>query len=347
MRLPLKLALAPLAGLILAIGPTPKAADNTLPQPLTAALEPGPAHDAAAKLLLKPYADATATAQNLPPFDGTLEGLASLTGPQKPDIALVGGQVLAAGCARQVFSKLDWSVLPRGRFLGFAATDCGAGAYVSATILAWDQDKLHATPGWGDFWDVAKYPGRRALPKTARLTLEIALMADGVSPGDVYRTLRSSDGIDRAFRKLDQLKPYVEWWDQPGQPAQYLAAGKALLTAAPAALLPGHGRLHPGLQWSGCLIETRSWAILHDAAHAGGALTAIAIASDPARQAEFAEATGYGPAIRAGYALLPETARAQNAAAPDRLQGCVTVDEAFWQDNAEKLEARFAAWLNK
>jgi putative spermidine/putrescine transport system substrate-binding protein len=347
MRFPPTLALLPVAGLILATGPAPKPTDDTLPQPLVAAMEPGFAHDPAARLILKPYADATGTPQSTPPFDGTLAGLTSLSGPQKPDLALVSGPVLAEGCAKQVFAKLDWSILPRGQYQTFAAADCGAGAYLSAILLAWDEAKLHATPGWADFWDVAKYPGRRALPKTARLTLEIALMADGVAPADVYRTLRSNDGVERAFRKLDQLKPYVEWWDQPAEPGQYLTAGKALLTAAPVALLPARGKLHPGLQWSGCLIETESWAILHDTPHARDALIALAIAGDPARQADFAKTTGFAPATRAGYVLLPLAARAQDAAAPERLQGCLPVDEGFWLENGGKLASRFTAWVNK
>ena len=59
---------------------------------------------------------------------------------------------------------------------------------------------------------MAKYPGKRGLRKGVQGNLEIALMADGVAPGDVYRTLRGSDGVARAFRKLDQLKPYLVFW---------------------------------------------------------------------------------------------------------------------------------------
>jgi hypothetical protein len=126
-----------------------------------------------------------------------------------------------------------------------------------------------------------------------------------------------------------------------------LSAGKALLTAAPVALLPLHGKMHPGLQWGGCLIETYSWAILHDSPHARDALLALAIAGDPARQAEFAKATGFGPATRAGFYLLPLAARVLDAASPERLQGCLPVDEGFWLENGEKLERRFGAWVNK
>jgi putative spermidine/putrescine transport system substrate-binding protein len=172
-------------------------------------------------------------------------------------------------------------------------------------------------------------------------------MADGVAPGDVYRTLRSADGVDRAFRKLDQLKPYVEWWDQPGQPGQFLLSGKVLMTTAPSSMLPSGGKVHLGMQWGGCLDEVTSWAVPAKAAHVRGAMAVIGIASDAARQAEFAKATGLGPATRPGFALLQESARGTNPSLPAHLQGCVPVDESFWLDNGDKLDARFAAWLAK
>ena len=74
------------------------------------------------------------------------------------------------------------------------------------------QGQIPGHPGWADFWDVAKYPGKRGLRRSAETNLEFALLADGVAPGDVYKTLRTSEGVDRAFRKLDQLKPYIVWW---------------------------------------------------------------------------------------------------------------------------------------
>jgi putative spermidine/putrescine transport system substrate-binding protein len=221
------------------------------------------------------------------------------------------------------------------------------GAYVSATVLAWDSQKWQGAPNWGDFWDVAKHPGRRGLQKTARKTLEIALMADGVSAGDVYRTLRSPDGVDRAFRKLDQLKPYIEWWDQPGQPAQFLGSGKVLLTSAPAAPWPAGGKVHIGVQWAASIDEVTFWAVLHDLSHPLAAQAAIDIAVDAARAAGFARASGLAPATHGGVALVAADARAQTATIPANLQGALTLDEGFWLENGEKLEARFAAWVAK
>ena len=194
--------LLPMA-LALMAGAPPQAARTTQPgdaqpDPIAVVLPPGPAHEAALRVLLRPYAEATGTELAQPGWDGSAPALATLLATHTADLVLLGGVNLAALCKTGALQKLDWTPLSRDRFLPYAASDCGVGAYVSATLLAWDRDKLPATPNWGDFWDVAKHPGRRGLHHGARGNLEIALLADGVPTGDVYRTLRSADGVDIA-----------------------------------------------------------------------------------------------------------------------------------------------------
>ena len=316
--------------------------DDTSPQPVSLAIAPGPAHDSALATLVKPYAEATATTLSSPAWDGSPDALRKLLAAHGADLLLLDGALLAQFCRTPLLEKLDWTALaaagvPRDRFSAGASSDCGLGAYVSATVLAWDRQKIVGWPGWPDFWDVAKHPGRRALRRGARGNLEVALMADGVAMGDVYRTLRSADGVDRAFRKLDQLKPYVLWWDKPDQPAQLLATAKVLLTTAPADSLPDGPGSHTGVQWAGSLQEVTSWARPADASHKGGALAALVIALDPARDAIFSRATRLAPGTKAAAAMLP---------AGDQ-QGALAIDEGFWADNGDKLEARFAGWVGK
>ncbi len=319
------------------------------PPPIMAAIASGALHDPVRRLLLKPYADATATPLGEAHWDGTAAGLKSAGA----DLVLLGGPALATACAAQLVEKIDWDRLVRERFVGFAATDCGLPIGIVATALAWDRDRIGDTPGWSDFWDVAKHPGRRGLPRSARGSLEIALLADGVAPGDIYRTLRSADGVERAFRKLDQLKPYVEWWDKPGLPAQYLATGRVLMTAAPAAEVlaanagPARPPRHFAVNWVGSLAEALSLAVPHGAPHPDAAATGLVIASDVARQAEFAAATQLGPANLDAVDLLPGATKRQSPSLPANLQAGLAIDESFWAENGAKLEARFAAWLGK
>jgi putative spermidine/putrescine transport system substrate-binding protein len=297
--------------------------------------------------LLKPYAEATATPLAAPAWDGAAGTLKPLLANHAVDLVLATGGQLADLCRAGLVQKLDWAALGRDRFLPGTTSDCGAGAYVSATVLVWDRDKLTGTPGWGDFWDVAKHPGRRGLHRAARGNLEIALLADGVSPADIYRTLRSSDGVDRAFRKLDQLKPYILWWDEPAQPGQMLAGSKVLLTSAASNALPGGPKLKLGTQWAGSLAELASWAVATQPPHPRAAAAALVVATDPARLASFAKATGLGAPTTAAVAMLPAELRAQNPTAATNQASVLVIDEAFWLENGDRLEARFTAWIGK
>ncbi len=106
--------------------------------------------------------------------------------------------------------------------------DCGVGAIVYNFVLAYDGDKIKddAPKSWADFWDVKKCPGKRALRKGPKTNLEIALMADGVPPADVYKTLATPAGVDRAFKKLDAAEA------QPDLVGKGLAAAAAARLAA-------------------------------------------------------------------------------------------------------------------
>ncbi len=298
----------------------------------------------------KPFTAANGIAIKLTQWRGGLDELRhSLdAGANDRDLVLVGAAQLAAGCEAGLFEKLDWSPLGgKDHFLPLAVSDCGVGTAVSSLVLAWDRDKFQATPSWSDFWDVARYPGKRGLRRSARTTLEVALLADGVAPADVYATLRTDAGVERAFHKLDQLKPYLVWWAPETGASQILKSGEVLLSSAdnvPVTLANRAGG-HFGLQWMGCLYTVQSWAVVKGSPHLVAAMQLLAFASDPARQAALTAAVPYGPTVKGANEVLPADLLPNSPSAPANLAGGLQVDEQFWHDNGAKLEQRFQDWL--
>ena len=107
---------------------------------------------------------------------------------------------LTTGCSEGLFEKLDWSAIGgKDHYLPQAVSDCGVGSGLASLVLAWDRDKFPATPGWADFWDVAKYPGKRGLHRGVRGNLEFALFADGVVTG---RRLQGARHLGRCRSRL-------------------------------------------------------------------------------------------------------------------------------------------------
>ncbi|MGI9301747.1 MAG: extracellular solute-binding protein, partial [Gammaproteobacteria bacterium] len=83
-----------------------------------------------------------------------------------------------------------------------------------------------------DFFDVKKFPGKRATNSWANSNIEMALMADGVAPADVYEVMGTPEGIDRAFAKLDEIKDHVVFWSAGAQPLELVKSGEVVMSVA-------------------------------------------------------------------------------------------------------------------
>lgn len=138
------------------------------------------------------------------------------------------------GCEDGLFEKLDWNnVGKKSDFILEAVTACGVGSFIWSTVLAYNAERLRGEPsGWKDFWDVKRFPGKRGMRKEARSNLEFALLADGVEPKEVYAVLAIKAGVERRFKKMDEIRPYMQWWEAGAQPPQFLAAGDVVMSTA-------------------------------------------------------------------------------------------------------------------
>jgi putative spermidine/putrescine transport system substrate-binding protein len=265
------------------------------------------------------------------------------------DLVLLNSDELATGCGESLLEKLDWSAIGgKDHYLPQAVSDCGVGAGVANLVLAWDRDKFPGTPTWADFWDVAKYPGKRGLHSGVRGNLEFALIADGVSPGDVYKVLATADGVDRAFRKLDQLKPYIVWWQTDTEATHILASGDVLMTSAPSeriATVNHAEHRNFGMQWTASLYDVLSWAVLKGSPNLRQATQFLYFAGTPAIQARLVERFGEGGLAKGANDGLPPELAAISPTNPPNLAASVRMDPGFWHDNLTKLQPRFETWL--
>ena len=221
------------------------------------------------------------------------------------------------------------------------------GTFVWSTVLAYNGDKMKTAPtGWVDFWDINKYPGKRGLRKGARYNLEFALIADGVKAADVYKVLATKDGADRAFKKLSELKQHIQWWEAGALPPQFLVAGDVAMTSAFSGRIDAAQREGQNLKitWAGGIYDLDYWVMPKGVVNKDAAMKFIAMASSPDSQAEYARTISYGPTNTKAMAKLDPKTQALLPTSPANRKDALRFDVAFWADQGEALEKRFAAW---
>ncbi len=264
------------------------------------------------------------------------------------DVVEVESPDAARGCDEGLFEKLDYAKIGnKADFIPAAVQECALGIFVWSTVMAYNGDKLKTAPTtWADFWDVKKFPGKRGMRKGARYNLEFALMADGVKPADVYKTLATKDGADRAFKKLGELKPNIQWWEAGAQPPQFLVAGDVALSTVYNGRIDAANREGRNLKitWTGGIYDLDYWAIPKGSPNKDAALKFIAFANGTDAQAEYARQIAYGPANNTALAKLDAKVLANLPTAPANAKDALQFNVKFWADQGEELEKRFASW---
>ena len=234
-----------------------------------------------------------------------------------------------------------------------AVTDCGVGMLVWSVVIAYNADTVGKAPATlADFWDTKTWTGKRGMRKGPKLNLEYALMADGVEPADVYKVLNTPEGVDRAFAKLDEIKPLVQWWEAGAQAPEWLAAGDVELSVAYNGRITNAQKDGKNLQmiWDRTIFAIDSWAIIEGAPNQDAGYAFIKYTTDPGRQAAFTKAYAYGPTHKNGVAMVdPE--RAKSLPAGDNLAtglfGGSQEALDFWVDYQEELTERWNRWVRR
>ncbi len=217
-----------------------------------------------------------------------------------------------------------------------------------STIFGYRTDKF--APGkepksWADFWNVKDFPGSRAMQNSVATNLEFALMADGVPKEDVYKVLATDEGIDRAFRKLDEIKPHVvKWWTAGAEPVQLLAEGEVTMTTSWSGRIFDLAKTKPvKAVWNQGIIDYAIMAIPKGNKLAKETMKYLTAWNHPERIAEFAKVTPY-PNLVPGVEkfLLPEVA-ANLPSTNASIQ--LAADSDFWDSRRDALLERWNAWL--
>jgi putative spermidine/putrescine transport system substrate-binding protein len=257
------------------------------------------------------------------------------------------------GCEEGLFQKLDWSkIAAKDKLLPQAVMPCAQGEVIYDMMIGYDGKRItgDGPKNWADFWNTKKWAGKRVLYKDPRDSLEAALMADGVARDQIYQVLATPVGVDRAFRKLGELKPNLLWWTNPGQSRQLLISGDAVMSATfGGGLLILNRKEHTDfrLAWTDAILHTDYWAVVKGTPHLTAAMQYLNFVNRPDRQAAFANEGLQGVPNRDADALIDKALYPNLVTNPENLKLALTSSAPFWLEHYDTLNQRFTAWLSQ
>ena len=271
------------------------------------------------------------------------------SGSYQFDMTSVNSMLMLRAAREGIIEPIDWSIVQKGTFPDEAVVADGHGiaCNIQGTNLCYRSDRFPngGPQNWADFWDVKKFPGNRGLCiSDSPRTLIFALLADGVPRDKLYPL-----DIDRAFKKLDQIKPHIKvWWREGNQSQQLIRDGELDMMSiwnARATELKRQG-VPVELVWDGAVRSTSTWCVLKGAPNRALAWELIRFATQVRPQAEFDKRLYYGPINPDAFAHIPpEIARQLPTYAANKAVSVIS-DDRWEADHVADIEQRFTQWVS-
>ena len=312
--------------------------------------------------VMEPFSKETGIEIQVDDYNGGLSQIRAQveTGQVTWDVVDLEIPDLVRGCDEGLLEEVDVASLPPATdgspaaddFTPGTVTDCGASQLFYSTVYAYNSDAYEGeTPKTiEDFFDLAKFPGRRGMRRTAQVNLEFALMADGVPIDEVYATLGTQEGQDRAFSKLDTIKDEVVWWEAGAQPPQMLADKEIAMTTA------YNGRIFNAqvvekqpfvVVWDGQVLDSGGFGIVSGTPNLDAALRLVRYAAEPTTQARISQYISYSPTRRSAAPLVGThlatgiEMEPHMPTSPQNLGRALQNDWEWWGDHADEMNERF------
>lgn len=274
------------------------------------------------------------------------------------DIAFVEARNFPEMSEAGMFEPIDYTLWDEESIDGTPSDSRLKEAFVvgiTAEVLTYDQRTFadRGPKNWADFWDVRTFPGPRGLMGDLGIfDLQFALVADGVAARDIWPL--DDKQIDRALKKLDEIKPHVvKWWVAGGEPTQLLLRGEYAMTLA------HNNRVIQAIRTGApfkmvyegsCLVKTLG-TILHGGPNTANAQKFVAFLNRAQIAAEWTLGTGWPGANTNQLKHMPPDLARLLSVNPDNASVAVIQDSAWLakkrsdgKTNSEHLEERFIAW---
>jgi putative spermidine/putrescine transport system substrate-binding protein len=251
------------------------------------------------------------------------------------------GQAVLEG----LLEKVDRDAAKADQLPAHMVREYGITSYSLGTNLVYRKDKFPngGPQSWADFWDVKKFPGSRCLYDRSFSCLAFALLADGVPADKLYPM-----DVDRAFRKMSEIKPHIKaWWREGSQSQQLIRDGEvdmiAMWSARAVDLIDDNVPVE--LVWNGAEIYYANLLVPKGDPNAKAAWQFCNFVAQAKPQADFAMLLPYGPANPGARALMAQARLRQTPAWPENEKVAFKHDAAWIAPRLAQLRERWTQWL--
>src|SRR5437016_12909582 len=261
------------------------------------------------------------------------------------DVVNLGDVEYVQAVLEGLLEKVDREAAKADQLPPNMVRDYGITSYSLGTNLVYRKDKFPngGPQSWADFWDVKKFPGSRCFYDRSFSCLAFALLADGVPADKLYPM-----DVDRAFRKMSELKPHIKvWWREGSQSQQLIRDGEvdmiAMWSARAVDLIEDNVPVE--LIWNGAEVYYAKLLVPKGDPNAAAAWEFCKFVAQAKPQADFATLLPYGPANPAARALMTEARLRQTPAWPDN-EGLAFQHDATWiAPRLAQIRERWTQWL--
>lgn len=261
------------------------------------------------------------------------------------DVAELYGGYCQQAADEGLLEKLDYSKIPNAAGIPeHLRNDYWIGFTAYSTVLAYNTDVYKDNPpqNWRDFFDTEKFPGTRALSGySGQSNLEIALLADGVERDKIYPL-----DVDRAFGKLEKLKPDVAvFWTSGSQATQLATSQEVDMLSIWAARI--EAAIKEGAPYAytinDAIMDVECLVVPKGSPNPQGAMKLVNHLLDPNYQANLPDYIPYGPmnqdAFKSGK-ITPEKA-AKIVTSVENIKKQLVTNAAYWAEHATALQERW------
>ena len=247
-----------------------------------------------------------------------------------------------------MLEPIDYSIIDKSKVIAPYAEKYGVLTVTYAYPMAYDSSKFADDPpkNWADFWNVKKYPGKRAMYKYMVGVLEAALLADGVTPDKLYPL-----DVERALKKIREIKDHLVFWASGAESQQMFLQGEIVmgqLWNTRASILERDTKGRVKFTWNQAIFVPGPGIVpVGNPAGREWAMRFIAFMQDPGRQVELLKCLGYGPANPAANKLMSPDLKHINPSDPDNMKQMIPYDRKYYGEKYDDLLNKFLDMISE